>query len=171
MNNTRDKKEHRINGQVRFPEVRVVGDYNGAIMSSYDALQEARKEGKDLILITENGKPPVVRIEEYSKYIYDLKQREKEVKKNQKKVETKQIKLSVVIADHDLETKSKQGNKFLSKGNKVKCTLQMRGRQNQNKQHGEIVMLKFAELLSEFGSPENMPKLSGNKWEMIIKPK
>ena len=168
---TINRKEHKINGQVRFPEVRVIGNHNGVILSSYEALQLAREEGKDLILINELAKPPVVKIEEYSKFIYDNKQREKQAKKNQKKTELKEIKLSIVIADHDLEVKARKANEFLTKGHKVKCNLQMRGRQNQNKEQGEIVMLKFAELLSDLGIPEHLPKLQGNKWAMTIKPK
>jgi translation initiation factor IF-3 len=140
-------------------------------MSSFEAIQIAKEEGKDLILVTENAKPPVVRIEEYSKFIYDIRQREKVAKKNQKKVDTKQIKLSVNIADHDLSIKAKNASKFLDKGNKVKCTLQMRGRQNQNKDMGELVILKFVDLLSDNGVPENVPKLHGNKWEVTVKPK
>jgi translation initiation factor IF-3 len=168
---TRNKNEHRINGEVRFPEVRIIGNHNGVIVSSFEAMQLAREEGKDLILINESANPPVVRIEEYSKFLYDNKQREKQAKKNQKKVELKEIKLSVVIADHDLEVKARKANEFLEKGNKVKCNLMMKGRQNQNKEQGEIVMLKFAELLSEMGVPEHLPKLQGNKWLMTVKPK
>jgi len=164
-------KKHKINAQVRYPEVRVIGDGGGVVMSSYDAMQLAQSEGKDLILITENAKPPVVRIEDYSKFVYNEKKRDKERKKNVKKVELKEIKLSVVIADHDLETKGKKANEFLLGGNKVKCSLMMRGRQNMMKEQGEIVMLKFAKILEEVGTPEALPKLQGNKWNMILKPK
>jgi len=171
MSNRRNEKEHKLNGQVRFPEVRVIGDHNGEVMSSYDAMQIAKEEGKDLILITENAKPPVVRIEEYSKFMYDIRQREKAAKKNQKKVETKQIKLSMNIADHDLGIKANKASKFLEKGNKVKCVLQMKGRQNQNKDMAELVVLKFVDMLDEYGIPENVPKLNGNKWDVTVRPK
>lgn len=163
--------KHKLNNQVRFPKVRVIGEENGDIMSSYDAFQLAKSQGKDLILITEKANPPVVKIEEYSKFIYDQKQREKKMKKNQKKVEMKEIKLSINIADHDLMVKSKKATEFLKKGNKVKCTLMMKGRENHNKQQGEVVMLRFADVLSEYGVPESLPKLQGNKWQMTLKQK
>lgn len=163
--------KNKLNNQVRFPKVRVIGEGNGDIMSSYDAFQLAKSQGKDLILITENANPPVVKIEEYSKFIYDQKQREKKMKQNQKKVELKEIKLSINIADHDLMVKSKKATEFLKKGNKVKCTLMMKGRENQNKQQGEVVMLRFADILSEYGVPESLPKLQGNKWQMTLKQK
>jgi len=167
----RKNTEHKLNNQVRFPKVRVIGDGNGEIMSSYDAFQLAKSQDKDLILISEKADPPVVKIEEYSKFIYDQKQHEKKMKKNQKRVELKELKLSVNIAEHDLMVKAKKGEEFLKKGNKIKCTLMMKGRQNQNKQQGEVVMLKFADILSDIGVPEHLPKLQGNKWQMTLKPK
>jgi translation initiation factor IF-3 len=101
-------RKHKINSEVRFPEVRVIGDRNGELMSSFDAAKIAREEGKDLILINENVSPPVVRIEDYNKFLYEASKREKEVKKNSKSNDTKEIKLSINIADHDLLVKSKR---------------------------------------------------------------
>lgn len=170
MNKNRVKR-HKINSEVRFPEVRIIGDHGGAIMSSFDASKLAQSEGMDLILINENAKPPVVRIEDYKKFVYNEKKREKERKKKAKKVELKEIKLSIFIADNDLQTKSRKANEFLNEGNKVKCTLLMKARQNAMKDKGEIVMLKFAKILEEVGVPESLPKLQGNKWTMMMKPK
>lgn len=170
---SQNKKEtkHKLNSEVRFPQVRVIGDYNGEVMSSFEASKIAREQGKDLILITENAKPPVVRIEDYNKFLYDISKREKEAKKNQKRNETKEIKLSVNIADHDLGVKSKKGIQFLQSGDRVKVTLLMKGRENMMKDQAELVMLKFADLLEEVGVPESLPKLDGKKFMMFVKPK
>ena len=108
-------RKHKINGEVRFPQVRVTsGEFSGKIMSSYEASKIAEQLGLDLILISENASPPVVRIENYNKFLYDLEKREKEIKKNQKKSEVKELTFSSNIADHDLGVKSKKAIEFLS---------------------------------------------------------
>lgn len=165
------ERKHKINGEVRFPQVRITGEIgNGSVISSYDASKIAESNGMDLILINENSTPPIVRIEDYSKFLYHLEKREKESRKNQKKTETKEISLSSNIADHDLMVKAKKATEFLEKGNKVKCTLLMKGRENSMSERGQIVMLKFATTLEEAGVPEDMPKLEGTKWHMILRP-
>jgi translation initiation factor IF-3 len=163
-------RKHKINGEVRFPEVRVTGDGGGKIMSSYEASKIAQEMGADLILISENANPPVVRIEDYNKFLYEIEKREKEIKKNQKRSEIKELTFSPNIADHDLGVKSKKAQEFLIEGNKVKCTLLLKGRENSMSERGHIVMLKFATLLEEVGVPEDLPKLEGNKWIMIMRP-
>jgi len=166
------EKKHKTNGEVRFPQVRVTGEIGqGQIMSSYEASKLAEDNEKDLILISENATPPVVRIEDYGKFLYELEKREKESRKNQKKTELKEISLSVTIADHDLGVKSKKALEFLEDGNKVKLTLLLKGRQHNMAQQGQVVMLRFATLVEEVGVPEAMPKLEGSKWNMILKPK
>ncbi len=166
------EKKHKTNGEVRFPQVRVAGEIGqGQIMSSYEASKLAEKHEKDLILISENANPPVVKIEDYGKYIYEIEKREKESRKNQKKSETKEISLSANIADHDLSVKSKKAIEFLEEGNKVKLSLLLKGRQHNMANQGQVVMLKFATLVDEVGVPEAMPKLEGSKWNMILKPK
>ena len=176
-NNNRKKppvkeKKHKTNSEVRFPEVRVAGEIGqGQIMSSYEALKLAESNDQDLILISENANPPVVRIEDYGKFLYEIEKREKESRKNQKKTELKEISLSATIADHDLGVKSKKALEFLEDGNKVKLTLLLKGRQHNMAQQGQVVMLRFATLVEEVGVPEAMPKLEGSKWNMILKPK
>jgi|LakMenE18May11ns_1017448.scaffolds.fasta_scaffold9618168_2 translation initiation factor IF-3 len=165
------ERKHKINGEVRFPEVRVIGSYNGQLMSSFEASKIAQEEGVDLILINENANPPIVRIEDYGKFIYDSERKEKEAKKNVHKTQLKEISLSVNIADHDLGIKAKKALEFLENGDKVKLSLLMKGRQMSMKENGEIVMLKFAHFVEELGLPEALPKLEGNRWNMIIKPK
>jgi translation initiation factor IF-3 len=165
------KRAHKINEEVRFPEVRVVGNLDGKIMSSREAFNLAQDSNMDLILINENANPPVVRIEDYNKFLYKIEKAEKERKKNSTQSVLKELKLSTEISDHDLNTKAKKGEEFLKEGNRIKCTIQLKGRQKASPERGEIIMLKFADILSEFGIPEDLPKLEGSKWNMIIKPK
>jgi len=165
------ERKHKINGEVRFPEVRIIGEHNGQLMSSLEAFKIAQEQGLDLVLINENANPPIVRIEDYGKFIYDQEKREKEAKKNVHKTQLKEISLSLNITDHDLGTKSKKALEFLEDGDKVKLSLLMKGRQNVMRENGEIVMLKFAQLVENFGIPEALPKLEGNRWNMTIKPK
>jgi translation initiation factor IF-3 len=140
-------------------------------MSSLEAFKIAQEQGLDLVLINENANPPIVRIEDYGKFIYDQEKREKEAKKNVHKTQLKEISLSLNITDHDLGTKSKKALEFLEDGDKVKLSLLMKGRQNAMRENGEIVMLKFAQLVENSGIPEALPKLEGNRWNMTIKPK
>lgn len=165
------KRAHKINSEIRSTNVRIIGDFNGLVLSLDEALKLAESSEKDLILINENANPAIVRIEDYNKFLYEIEKREKDIKKNSKKVELKEIKLSANIADHDLNIKSKKGIEFLEEGNKVKCSLQMKGRENNMKENSELVMLKFASLLESCGLLESLPKLEGTKWTMIVKPK
>jgi len=165
------ERKHKINGEVRFPQVRVVGVGEPKIMSSYDASQLAISEGKDLILINESQTPPIVKIEDYNKFIYQIEKAEKEKRKNSIKSEIKEIQLSPDIADNDLNTKSRKGKEFLQNGDKIKVSMMLKGRQKGSPERGQVTMLKFAALLEEFGIPEELPKLEGSKWLMMMKPK
>lgn len=166
------ERKHKINSEVRFPQVRVIGEIGqGQVMSSYEASKLAEQMEKDLILINESANPPIVRIEEYGKFVYEIEKKEKENRKNQKKTEMKEISLSVTIADHDLTVKSKKALEFLEEGNKVKLSLMLKGRQHHMAEQGQIVLLKFATLVESLGQAESMPKLEGSKWHMIIKPR
>jgi translation initiation factor IF-3 len=162
--------KHKINSEVRFPLVRLVGEGEPVVMSSRDASLKATEEGLDLILINEKGDPPVVRIADYKKFLYDQDKAEKIRKKNSQKSELKEIQLGVTIGDHDMQTKAKKANELLLEGHKIKCVLLLKGRQRANPDRGEIVMLKFAEMLSS-GLLEAMPKLDGWRWIAIYKPK
>lgn len=171
MKNNRNKNRHKINGDVRFPEVRLVGFYDEPkLMSSYEASKLAESEELDLILINENQNPPVVRIDDYKKFLYNLEKSEKEKKKNSLKSVTKEIQLSPEISDNDLNTKIRKGVEFLQEGNKIKCVLQLKGRQRATPERGEITMLKYARGVEEFGVLESMPKLEGGRWLVMIKP-
>ena len=167
-----NKRKHKINDEITSFEVRLI--VSGAapeIMKTKEALKLADEEGKDLILINENQEPPIAKIEDYGKFIYNIEKMLKEQKKNAVKSELREIKLSCEISDHDLEIKAKKGKEFLQDGDKVKCVIQLKGRQKGNPDRGQLVMLKFATLLDEYGSAENVPKLESSKWLMILKPK
>jgi translation initiation factor IF-3 len=167
----RKRKKHKIGFEIINPRVRVVGEHaQNEIMTTNEARELARNLGLDLILISETSEPPVAKIANYSKFIYELEKTEKLRKKNSQKNELREIQLSATIADNDLLTKSRKAIELLAEGNKVKCTLLLKGRQKALPEQGELVMLKFAQLC-ENGSPENLPKLEGSKWLMILKPK
>lgn len=169
--NYNKKHRHKINGDVRFPQVRLVGYYNEPqLMSSYEASKLAESQGLDLILINESQNPPIVKIEDYKKFLYHLEKAEKEKKKNSVKSVTKEIQLSPEISDNDLNTKVKKGIEFLKDGNKIKCVLQLKGRQRATPERGELTMLKYAKGVDEFGTPETLPSLDGGRWLMMIRP-
>jgi translation initiation factor IF-3 len=165
------KRKHKINTEIRSEKVRLIGRGEPVIISIIEAQKIANSEEKDLILINENQTPPIVRIEDYNKFIYDQEKLEKEKKRNSNKSVLKEIQLSVNISDHDLETKIKKGLEFLKNGDKVKVSILLKGRQKASPERGEIVMLRFAESVEEFGIPESLPKLEGGKWLMMMKTK
>jgi translation initiation factor IF-3 len=165
------QRRHKINSEVRFPKVRLIGQGDPVVISSYEASQIAKDQDLDLILINENQEIPIVKIEEYNKFLYDLEKKEKEKRKNAVKTVVKEIQLSPEISDNDLNTKSRKGREFLEDGNKIKCVIQLKGRQKASPERGEIVMLKFASLLEDLGVAESLPKLEGSKWIMMMKTK
>jgi translation initiation factor IF-3 len=164
-------RKHKINSEVRFPQVRVIGVGEPRIMSSLDAFKEAQSLELDLVLINESGNPPVVRIVDYGKFLYEQEKADKERKKNTHKTELKEVQLSVNIADHDMNTMSNRAIKFLEKGDKVKVVLLVKGRQKAAPERGEITMLNFIQKVQEVGLPETMPRYEGNRWIVMIRPK
>lgn len=167
----RKERAHKLNGEVRFPEVRVIGDGEPKIMSSFEAFKLAEEDGKDLILINGTANPPIVKIEEYSRFLYEIEKKQKEQKKKMSKSETREIQLSTNISEHDMQTKARKANEFLVDGDKVKCVLQMKGREKAMASNGELTMLKFAQMLSESGSAETLPRFESGKWFMLMAPK
>jgi translation initiation factor IF-3 len=167
----KQQRKHKLNSEVRFPQVRLIGNGESQVMSSLEASKLAQSLGKDLILINESQNPPIVRIEDYNKFIYDLEKAEKEKKKNAIKTELKEIQLSCEIAINDLQTKSRKAKEFIEDGNKVRCVIQLKGRQKSMPERGEIVMYKFFEMVSELAIWEDEPRLENGKWSMTIKPK
>lgn len=131
----------------------------------------ATKKNLDLAMISPNAEPPVCRIMDYGKFRYEQARKEKEAKKKQKVVVVKEVRLRPGIGDNDLKTKSNNAIKFLQKGDKVKVELRFRGRELGHKDIGKEVMMKFIELVSEFGEPNKAPKFEGNNMVVIIDPK
>lgn len=166
--------ENRINQQIKVAEVRLVqlpNGYTDGVYSISEAMKIANNLGLDLIEISSKSSPTICKIMEFSKFQYEQKKKKKENEKNQKSGQLKEIGLSPDIGNHDLETKARKGKEFLEKGDKIKVTLLFKGRTIAFKERGDIVMLKFAEMLQDFGVPEAMPKLEGKKMSFLIKPK
>jgi len=145
------KKEHQINQEIRDREIRVIGD-DGAqlgIMSPREAVEIAEDKGLDLVKISPNAQPPVCKIMNYGKFLFEQTKRAKEAKKNQKVVEIKEVWLSMTIDVGDLNVKAKQTQKFLAAGNKVKVSIRMRGRQMAHANLGVEVMERFYEIVKD----------------------
>lgn len=166
--------KNRINQQIRATEVRLVGLPEGHADGVYpiaEALKIAGELHLDLIEVSNNSSPAICKIMEFSKFKYEQKKKDKSNKQNQKTSELKEIGLSPNIGQHDLETKARKSKEFLENGDKVKVVLLFKGRTIVHKDLGQIVMLKFAEILKDVGVPEALPKFEGKKMSFIIKPK
>lgn len=131
----------------------------------------AEEMGLDLVEITANATPPVVRIVDYNKFLYQKKKREKELKASTAKVELKEIRFGPETGEHDFEFKLRHAKNFLSEGNKVKAYVQFRGRAIVFKERGELLLLRFMKELEEYGAAEQLPKLEGKRMMVIMTPK
>lgn len=160
----------QINESIRDKEIRVVTDSGEqlGIMSAAEAQKIATQRNLDLVKIAPQAKPPVCKIMDYGKYRFEQQKREKEAKKNQHQIDVKEVQLSLNIDTHDLETKAKHANKFLSKGNKVKVSIRFRGREMAHPERGLEIMAKFAEMCAETGVIEKPAKLEGRMMLMFI---
>ena len=168
----RKEAEHRINNFIRVPQVRLVGDnVEVGVYPTQEALRMAQAQQLDLVEISPNADPPVCKIIDYNKFLYDKKKKEKEMKAKSKASEVKEIRFTPGTDDHDFDFKAKHAEKFLKDGNKVKAYVQFKGRAIQFKERGELVLLKFAERLAEVGLPEGLPKLEGKRMLMVLAPK
>jgi len=149
----------------------VVGDnVEPAVMRTTDAIQLARELGLDLVEISPNADPPVCRVIEYKKFLYDQKKKQKEIKAKQQKVVVKEIRFGPNTDDHDFQFKLKHAKKFLQEGSKLKAYVFFRGRTIVFKERGEILLLKFAQELEEFGTVEQLPKLEGKRMTVLFNP-
>lgn len=140
-------------------------------MTSRDAQLMANEKNLDLVKISPNANPPVCKLMDYGKYKYEQSRKEKESKKKQKVVIVKEVRLRPGIEENDLNTKANQAMKFLKKGDKVKVELRFRGRELGHKDLGKKVMLKFIDLVKEFGEPTKAPAFEGNNMVVMIDPK
>ena len=166
------KSQYRVNEQIRVREVRIVGDdIESTVMNTRDAIRLAEQKGVDLVEISPNATPPVCRLIDYSKFLYQQKKRQKEMKAKQVKIEVKEIRFGPQTDDHDYNFKLKHAQGFLSDGDKVKAYVFFRGRSILFKEQGEVLLLRFAQDLEEYGKVESMPVLEGKRMTMFIAPK
>ena len=168
-----DKKQnqYRVNEQIRVREVRIVGESGSSVMPTKQALDMARQQGVDLVEISPNANPPVCRLIDYSKFLYQQKKRAKEMKAKQVKVEVKEIRFGPQTDEHDYQFKLKHAKEFLEEGNKVRAYVFFRGRSILFKEQGEVLLLRFANDLEEYGKVESMPSLEGKKMFLYLAPK
>jgi translation initiation factor IF-3 len=171
MKNDKIKNQYRVNEQIRVREVRIVGDSGSTVMPTRDALNMAREQGVDLVEISPNANPPVCRLIDYSKFLYQQKKRQKEMKAKQAKVEVKEIRFGPQTDEHDYQFKLKHAKEFLEDGNKVRAYVFFRGRSILFKEQGEVLLLRFANDLEEYGKVESMPSLEGKKMFLYLAPK
>ncbi len=165
------KDQYRVNGQIHVREVRVVSDGGSEVMPTRKALDLARQQELDLVEISPNAQPPVCRIIDYSKFLYQQKKRQKEMKQKQVKVEVKEIRFGPQTDDHDYQFKLKHAKEFLEEGNKVRAYVFFRGRSILFKDQGEVLLLRFANDLEEVAKVEQLPKLEGKKMFLFLAPK
>ena len=164
---------NRINDEITAPQVRVVGDNvePNLVLSLKEALRLADEMELDLIEISPKAEPPVCRIADYQKFLYQQKKKAKEIKAKQVKVVTKEIRFGPQTDDHDYNFKLKHAENFIKEGAKVKASVFFRGRSIVFKEQGEILLLRFATDLEEIAKVEVMPALEGKKMNMILAPK
>jgi translation initiation factor IF-3 len=162
--------KHRINSAITAQSVRLVAEgFNGAVVSIAEARQAALDAELDLVEISPNTVPPVCKVIDYGKFLYQQKRKDKDNAKN--KTEMKELRFSPTISDHDFEVKAKQAVQFLKEGDKVRTSVQFKGRQMAHREQGELVLLKLAKFAEDAGKPEALPKLEGKKMFMLLTPK
>lgn len=170
--NNKKQDEVLMNEDIRFKEVRCNAEdgTSHGIISSREALELADEAGLDLVCIAANAKPPVVKIMNYGKFKYQQEKKKKEAKKNQKVIVTKEIKLSVKIAQNDIDYKVKHAREFLEKGNHVKFRVFLRGREMAHPEAGAEVLSRVWPMVEDIATRENEPKLEGRYVNMLVVP-
>lgn len=172
MKGDNKKQMHRINEQIRVREVRIVGDgIESKVIPTADALKLAEQMGVDLVEISPTAQPPVCRLIDYSKFLYQIKRKAKEMKAKQVKIEIKEIRFGPQTAEADYAFKLKHAQEFLKQGNKVKAYVFFKGRSIVFKEQGEVLLLRLANDLEEMAKVESMPVLEGKKMNIMLAPK
>lgn len=162
----------RINDRIRAREVRVI-DENGVqlgILPPYEALKTARERGLDLVEVSPNAVPPVCRIQDYGRFLYEKEKSERAARKKQKVITLKEVKFSVTVDEHDYQTKKNQAAKFLAGGDKVKASLRFRGRQMAHRDLGYNIINRLIQDVGEVGVVEFMPRMEGTTLHAILAP-
>lgn len=164
--------QHKINEKILSREIRlVVEGEEPQVMSTAAAIQLAEEQDLDLVEISPNAVPPVCKIMDYRKFLYNQKRKQKELKAKQSKIVLKEIRFGPNTDDHDFNFKLAHARKFLEEGSKVKAYVFFRGRTIVFKDRGEILLLKFAQELADIGAVEQLPKLEGKRMIIMINPK
>ncbi|QWX85648.1 translation initiation factor IF-3 [Cellulophaga sp. HaHaR_3_176] len=167
-----DKNPHKINAQILSPNVRLVGDnVEVGVYPIREALNKSEELELDLVEISPKADPPVCKITDYKKFLYEQKKREKVMKSKATKVVVKEIRFGPQTDDHDYEFKKKHAEKFLKEGAKLKAYVFFKGRSIVYKDQGEILLLRLASELEDLGKVEQMPKLEGKRMTMFLAPK
>ncbi|WP_317889838.1 translation initiation factor IF-3 [Terriglobus aquaticus] len=173
FNDKRSQKSFiRTNEKIRAREVRVIDD-NGeqlGIMAPFDALKIARERSLDLVEISPNAVPPVCRIQDYGKFLYEKDKSERAARKKQKVITIKEVKFSVTVDEHDYQTKKNQAVRFLSEGDKVKASLRFRGRQMAHRDLGYKIINRLIMDIGQTGVVEFMPRMEGTTLHAILAP-
>ncbi|HPK09375.1 MAG TPA: translation initiation factor IF-3 [Saprospiraceae bacterium] len=182
-NQNEEKFNFRVNSEIKIPKIRLVGDDFDAISNvagrqidvgiydTYRAVRWAEELDLDLVEISPNASPPVCKIMDFKKFIYDKKKKEKEIKSKAQKTVIKEIRFGPNTDDHDFEFKLRHAKKFLEEGSKVKAYVQFRGRAIVFKDRGELLLLNFLKELEEYGAAEDLPKLEGRRMIVMVSPK
>ena len=164
--------EHKINNLIKAPQVRLVGEnIEVGVYNLSEALKMANDQELDLVEISPNAEPPVCRVVDYKKFLYELKKKKKEQKANQAKSEIKEIRFGPNTDEHDFEFKLKHAENFIKEGHKVRAYVFFKGRAIVYKERGEVLLLQLAQRLSEIAKVEQLPKLEGKKMFLIVNPK
>ncbi|MCF8416551.1 MAG: translation initiation factor IF-3 [Crocinitomicaceae bacterium] len=167
-----EKEEHRINEKIIAREIRlVIEGQEPMVVSTSEAIKMADEQELDLVEISPNAVPPVCKIMDYRKFLYNQKRKQKELKAKQSKIVLKEVRFGPNTDDHDFNFKLAHARKFLEEGSKVKAYVFFRGRTIVFKDRGEILLLKFAQELSDIGAVEQLPKLEGKRMIIMINPK
>jgi translation initiation factor IF-3 len=166
------QQEHRTNHLIKAAEVRLVGEnVTPGVMSLFEANKLAKELELDLVEISPGANPPVCRIIDYNKFLYEEKKKKKEMKAKSKTSEVKEIRFTPNTDDHDFDFKVKHAEKFLEDGNKVKAHVQFKGRAIMFKERGELLLLKFADSLKDVSALEGLPKLEGKRMQVMLAPR
>ena len=161
-----------MNNEITALVVRVVGEgIEAKIVPIREALDMAMRRNMDLVEISPNSNPPVCKVIDYQKYLYELKKKQKEIKSRSAKIEVKEIRLGPNTDDHDFNFKVKHAIGFLQSGNKVKVDVFFRGRSIMYKEQGEDVLSRFAEACADYGKVDSAPKLEGKRMILVLSPK
>lgn len=182
--NITEKFNFRVNEQIRIPEVRLVGENleeisdivgqeiePGTVYPTRRVREWAQQSELDLVEISPNASPPVVKIIDYNKFLYERKKKEKEIKAKAAKTVIKEIRFGPNTDDHDFEFKVRHAKSFLEDGAKVKAYVHFRGRTIVFKDRGELLLLKFLKELEDYGAPEALPKMEGRRMIVMVSPK